>query len=192
MSSPHIPAWLRERAQNTGDAYLRWARSTFEEKETHVAREKALMRAKGIGGQLELYPNRVRIRRKGLVALGTHGLAGDKDIPISSISAIQVKKAGMATNGYIQFSILGGREAKRGLLQATKDENSIMFNWWQRQPFEAIHRAIEAKMTELSPSPPAGAATSAADELKKWADLRDNGLITEEEFQAKKDQLLGL
>jgi len=33
---------------------------------------------------------------------------------------------------------------------------------------------------------------SNADELKKYADLKDQGIITEEEFQAKKKQLLGL
>ena len=33
---------------------------------------------------------------------------------------------------------------------------------------------------------------SNADELKKYADLRDQGIITEEEFQAKKKKLLNL
>ena len=33
---------------------------------------------------------------------------------------------------------------------------------------------------------------SEADELKKYAELRDQGIITEEEFQAKKKQLLDL
>jgi hypothetical protein len=35
-------------------------------------------------------------------------------------------------------------------------------------------------------------ATSAADELAKWAALRDSGVISAEEFEAKKRQLLGL
>ena len=34
--------------------------------------------------------------------------------------------------------------------------------------------------------------TSNADELKKYADLRDQGIITEEEFEAKKKKLLDL
>lgn len=33
---------------------------------------------------------------------------------------------------------------------------------------------------------------SAADELKKYKELKDQGVITEEEFQAKKEQLLKL
>ena len=34
--------------------------------------------------------------------------------------------------------------------------------------------------------------TSNADELKKYADLKDQGIITEEEFQVKKKKLLNL
>ena len=34
--------------------------------------------------------------------------------------------------------------------------------------------------------------TSNADELKKYSDLKDQGIITEEEFQAKKKKLLDL
>ena len=34
--------------------------------------------------------------------------------------------------------------------------------------------------------------TSNADELKKYAELRDKGIITEEEFQSKKKKLLDL
>ena len=35
-------------------------------------------------------------------------------------------------------------------------------------------------------------SSSQADELKKFKDLLDNGIITQEEFDAKKKQLLGL
>jgi predicted Zn-dependent peptidase len=34
--------------------------------------------------------------------------------------------------------------------------------------------------------------TSSADELKKYKELLDQGIITQEEFDAKKKQLLGL
>jgi len=34
--------------------------------------------------------------------------------------------------------------------------------------------------------------TSNADEIKKYAELRDQGIITEEEFQSKKKKLLDL
>ena len=58
------------------------------------------------------------------MSLLTQGLKGDKEILISQISSIQFKKPG-TTNGYIQFAFLGGLEAKRGVFQASGDENSI-------------------------------------------------------------------
>ena len=40
--------------------------------------------------------------------------------------------------------------------------------------------------------PPSNAGQSAADELKKYKELLDQGVITEQEFRAKKEQLLKL
>ena len=61
--------------------------------------------------------------------------------------------------------------------------------------------AIEAEAVDASPQTPAQPAPSAPSsggapdyiaELEKLADLRDRGIITSEEFDAKKKQLLGL
>ena len=41
-------------------------------------------------------------------------------------------------------------------------------------------------------SPTSNVGQSAADELKKYKELLDQGVITEQEFQAKKEQLLKL
>ena len=47
----------------------------------------------------------------------------------------------------------------------------------------------EAAVSASAVSPPA--EFSASDELEKLAELRDQGVITEEEFEAKKQKLLG-
>ena len=44
--------------------------------------------------------------------------------------------------------------------------------------------------TAPAPSAPSAQASNAADELKKFKELLDQGVITEEEFQVKKAQLL--
>ena len=62
------------------------------------------------------------------------------------------------------------------------------------------HETGEAPAAAAAPAPqPAAAAAPAAepepsylDELERLAGLRDSGIITEEEFEAKKKQLLGL
>ena len=46
---------------------------------------------------------------------------------------------------------------------------------------------------QTPPTPTAvSKATAEADALKKYKEMMDNGLITEEEYNAKKKQLLGL
>ncbi len=108
---------------------------------------KILMTAKGTTGRLDLFENKVRIHRNaGCSTLFLQGLKGDKDIFIHQISSIQFKNSGL-TAGYIQFSFLGGLEAKRGVWEATQDENTIMFKGGnQQREFEVIRDAIESKM----------------------------------------------
>jgi len=151
--------------------------------------DNIIMSAKGINGVLELLQDKIRIKRKGFGALVLQGLKGEKEILISQLSAVQLKKAGMLTNGYIQFSFLGGHETKGGLFDATRDENTVMFNTRQQEEFLALKERLDKMLT----SNRAGTKTpSSLDELEKLASLRDKGIITEEEFKIKKKQLLGL
>lgn len=154
--------------------------------------DKIIMEAKGVNGQIELLENKVRIKRKGVMGFLTQGLKGDKDILISQISSIQFKKAGGFTNGYIQFSFLGGQESKAGLLKAGQDENTVMFNVYQKKEFEAIKEAIEKRIDDIHSQATSPSSSSSLSDLEKLAELKDKGIITEEEFQAKKKQILGI
>lgn len=150
---------------------------------------KPELNIKGVNGQIELYGNKICIRRKGMLSFLTQGLKGDKNIMISTISSIQFKNAGMMTNGYIQFAFMGGKEAKGGLFQGSQDENTVMFNKKQQPGFEQIRDKVE-KMIQTGNT--TTSSISDADELIKFADLRDKGILTEDEFQQKKKQILGL
>lgn len=143
----------------------------------------------GHNGQLELTDTVLRIKRKGVLAFMTQGLKGDKEILVSQISSIQFKKADFFTNGYIQFAFIGGREAKGGLFQGTQDENTVMFRASQQADFEKLRDELQRRIASVAavPMPP-----SALDELEKLASLRDKGIVSDEEFQQKKKQLLGL
>jgi hypothetical protein len=166
-----------------------WEAERRRESETVIHTEHVLVEATGVTGQLELLETKVRIKREGVKAVLLHGLKGDKEILIRQISSIQFKNAGMWTNGYIQISFLGGQEAKGGLFQATQDENTVVFNSSQQSSFERIRAAIEERMTLLESGEK---RISYLDELERLASLRDKGIITEEEFNAKKQQLLDL
>ena len=96
--------------------------------------------AKGVNGEIDLLEDRITIRRKGVLSFMTQGVKGDKDILLSQITAIQFKRAGL-TSGYIQFSFTGGQEAKGGIFQGTKDENTVMFRKGkQEDAFPSLER----------------------------------------------------
>lgn len=148
-----------------------------------------LMSAKGINGQLELYVDKIVIKRKGILSFMTQGLKGDKDILLSSISSIQLKNASMLTNGYIQFAFMGGQEGKRGLFQATQDENTVMFDRKQQPDFDALKTRFEALRSQGTQAQGGG---SNVDALERLAALREKGILTDEEFAAEKRRILGL
>ncbi|PEI77461.1 hypothetical protein CN526_26785 [Bacillus wiedmannii] len=134
--------------------------------------------------------NFIRIKRKGALNFFNHGLDGEKTIDINNLTGIQVKKAGF-TNGYIQFIFLGSQESKKGVFAATQDENTVMFAKKEQKMADEIKEYIEGFLANKS-KPQVAATVSGADEILKYKELLDQGVITEEEFQAKKKQLLGI
>ena len=142
---------------------------------------------KGYNGTLILTDNGVIIKRgvRGFL-LGGGKLRGDKTIPYSSIVAVQLKKAGM-TAGYLQLTLKGGSEAKGGLFQSATDENTVNFYSGKNKIFAEAKETIEKHISGDSHK-----AASNLDELEKLASLKEKGIITQEEFDAKKKSLLEL
>ncbi|MCO7127762.1 DUF4429 domain-containing protein [Sporolactobacillus shoreicorticis] len=132
--------------------------------------------------------NFVHIFRKGANAALTIGLSGEKSIPISSIMSVQIKKPGIATSGYIQFGVLGGLE-NQGILKAVRDENSVIFVKKELDQALELKQYVEQLITNKSVSAP---KPDTAEQIKKFAELHDQGILTDEEFEAKKQQLLGI
>lgn len=161
--------------------------------------EQVLMRAEGYSGVVELLEDRVRIKKKGGfldVVLGGADprgqMRGEVDILLKEVSAIEFRKITRfpPAPGYIRFIFKGGQETKaRSYKDLKADEYTVMFRDNQ-SAFEKIREAIEKKRGSLMEE--GGTKTSNLDELEKLAALRDKGIVTEEEFEAKKKQLLGL
>lgn len=142
--------------------------------------------ARGVNGQITVEGSVVVIERKGAMGFLTQGHKGAKRISMKDITAIQFKEPGALTNGYIQFSFMGGAETKRGVFDAAQDENSVIFNKSQRNAFRAILDHVEGLR-----GAPATAGGGGMADLEKLAELRDRGIVTEEEFAAKKRAILG-
>lgn len=119
---------------------------------------------------------------------------GSKRIPLRSIAAVQLKPPGMVTAGFMQLTIPGGREgvARTGgaTLEAASDETSVLFVKKELAAFTQLRDAIQAAITESQRPAVPGAGSSTADELVKLAQLRDAGVLSEEEFAGQKARLL--
>jgi len=150
----------------------------------------------GAGDILLVFEDRIVIRRTGIGNALLMGLKGDKTIFFSDITSIQHKAAGSGfTAGYIQFSIPGGKEAQGGVWQAVHDENTITFKENTKEVEEMV-KYLQDRLREVkSPKPQAATIVnqvSAADELLKFKNLLDAGVLTQEEFDKKKAELLNM
>lgn len=110
-----------------------------------------VLNANGRNGQIYFDGKTVTIKREGFLARSTQG-RGDKMIPLRHIAGIQLKPAGALSNGYIQFSVPGemsNRNAKGGrTMDATRDENAVIFLKKQQADFEILRDAIQGAIAE--------------------------------------------
>ncbi|MEH2011332.1 DUF4429 domain-containing protein [Nostoc sp.] len=142
----------------------------------------------GSNGQIRLTHNRIIISRKGGTAFLTQGLKGDKEIPISRITAMQFKRVDALTQGYLQFSIQGGIESKGGVFAAVRDENTVMFHELEQLEFEEVKRYVNSVID----ADPIDFYKLRFLELKKLKELRIQDNIKEEaeNFRASREAFL--
>jgi hypothetical protein len=164
---------------------------------------EAMGTAKGYNGQVEFDGEFITIHRKGVMARASVG-KGEKRFPVSSVVAVQWKPPGGLVNGYIQFTMAGGNERRasfgRQTVDAAKDENSVIVTRQQKAAFEALKAEIEAAMaarhrqpppTAAAPPPPPSASNARLDQLRQLGELRDSGVLSDEEFEAEKAAIMG-
>lgn len=147
------------------------------------------LRVKGHNGQITVSGDWLTIERKGLGRLG-HS-KGDRRISLASITAVQMRPAGTFANGFIRFSVPGSPELRGGLQNATKDENAVIFTKKQAADFEQLRKVVEDYLSARAAGASAPAAPDIAEQIRKLGELRDQKLLTDEEFEAKKAELLG-
>ena len=92
-----------------------------------------------------IHDNFLTVEPRGFTNAVNKGLIGQKTYDLNNVSGVQYKKPGFTT-GYLQIVLIGGRDARNGVL----------------------------------------------DEIRTLKELLDIGAITDEEFEAKKAQLLNL
>jgi hypothetical protein len=139
----------------------------------------------GISSSLYLFDDKILIRHRGLLS----GRARDKVIPVSRIVSVKFKRATRNLEGYIQFATTAG-ELTGGALKTFTDENAVNFSSNQEPDFSSFRDHIQTIIESPSTSPN-HSKSDPMDQLFKLRGLLDAGIITEEEFQEKKRELMG-
>ena len=156
---------------------------------------KELLYIKGSTGQLRIFEHKIDIIRDCWRARAI-GL-GDKTIFIKDITGVELKKPGILSDGFFTLTIPGsaGNEIIGGKRGKTTDENSIAFAKNYNEFVKAkdlvtqlIEKAsLDNQEVKVEPNQ---SSDDIPDQIKKLADLRDQGILTEEEFNSKKTDLL--
>ena len=115
---------------------------------------------------------------------GVPGSLKIEDIPYDKISSIE-SKTGMLM-GEITIYASGNKEQIRSV---PKDQVRQFSDFLRNKMSLVNNKSQESQPPTLVASSPAP-VVSVADELKKFAELRDLGVISEEEFNAQKSRLL--
>ena len=150
-----------------------------------------MIEAKGHNGQVTFDGTTITITRKGALGRLSSG-KGSIALPVTQVTSVRFKEAGPVVNGYIQFSVPGRIEQRSQFgsqtTDAAHDPNSVIFTRKQRAQFAALRDAVqEAIAAPASDS----AQADVIDQLRRLGELRDSGVITQDEFEAKKASLLG-
>jgi Short C-terminal domain len=159
---------------------------------------KQLQKTKGrkikivsINNELELADDSIIIRRHGVAHAMAAGLTGERIIPISTITAIQLKLGVWWSPGFILFSYAGSKPFMGGIIEATQDPDAFIFQKELNDEVSAFKVAVEKILRESkqrASSTPNSSGTL-TDEIRKLADLKQQGVLSQEEFEAAKKKL---
>jgi membrane protease subunit (stomatin/prohibitin family) len=89
--------------------------------------------------------------------------------------------------GLIGTAVVAGGAAHMGAKSAQRGQAAA-----QQEAAQSAQIAELQAQQAAAASPAAPAETDDAAEIQKYARLKDQGLLTEEEFEAKKKQILGI
>lgn len=115
---------------------------------------------------------------------------GEKEILYYDMTSVQFRPSSKLILGYIQFEVPGVRSGSN-----FGSENSWTFDSTMNEIAKEVCDYVKTRIREAKQPTAVAAAqpkSSPAEELLKLKELLDLGVITQEEFDAKKKQLLGL
>ena len=120
-------------------------------------------------GVISLQMNRCAITVTDRRILGNAGFGKQVDLPLAQITALSVT-------------------ARHGISVATASGKT---KFWMIENRDEVYEKLSIALADVTKGNGGKENGSNADELKKYKELLDSGIITQEEFDGKKKQLLG-
>ena len=162
--------------------------------------EEKIFEVKSVTGQvMNIYEDRVELTQEGVRGFLLQGAQGTKTYYFTDITSIQFKNCGWV-NGFFEFTFPGGRDGSGGAWGGINNDNRFTFGASTigaareiAQKMEKVNEYLQERLRIVkNASKNPVSANSTADEIAKYNQLLKQGIITQEEFDAKKKQLLGL
>ncbi|WIB42678.1 DUF4429 domain-containing protein [Curtobacterium sp. MCLR17_058] len=133
----------------------------------------------------------ITIQPKGIAST----LAGKKAvrIPLRSVNYIQFESAGRIAEGF--FCVNVGQQDHRGtltqpaMLEARHDPNALLFGRSAEKEFAALRDEVESAIARPTAAA-SGKIASGPEQISQLAELRDQGILSVAEFEAKKKEIL--
>lgn len=141
------------------------------------------MKFVGYDGELELLADAVRIQK------------GKKDagriIKLADVVSVTLKKPGLAMAGCLHIQVLGAKtySAVANATHYANDMNAICFRKGSYDDAVSFKDALDRVIASGSSDRQQAGST---DDLRQLKQLLDEGIITQEDFDRKKAQILGL
>jgi hypothetical protein len=149
----------------------------------------------GHNGSITLCEDRVIIKHGGLFGVMTQGFSGAKEILLDQVTSVDYREPSLLAVGFLRVLFPGAESSRSGTDALAHDENTVLFRGGHRADFQKMKGLIDGRVKELRQARSAPVIMnkpSDADELAKFAALLEKGLITQDEYNAKKKQILGL
>ncbi len=151
--------------------------------------------ANGRSGSVELFDNYLIVKKKMNILKRLTG-SGEKEIFLDNIKNIKFNVAKSLVYGFIQFETAQNSKelGSNGLMNTPNDDYTINFTKAQQSQFDKLKSEINRlRSGSSSKSETVSQNTSSdADELEKLANLLEKGILTQDEFNQKKKQILSL
>lgn len=110
-----------------------------------------------------------------------------KSFPYNQITSVDLRIATLG--GHLQLTTAGSDEIKaKKITDIRESENAISFDRANRENMKAVAELIRSRLGKTEST--ASSSGSVADELKKLAELKSQGILSDEEFESAKKRLL--